>query len=360
MAACITDSDCAANYSNAFCCDEDWCLEDESNLTVVCFCKPNWVGDQCDTVLYWVYGVCGSIIVCYLTVASAVLLRRKRLGLGAEGKGAGPVGSSATWTSSWVGARVLAAFRAAALLACAVVQMNQFVVKGARPLLAYTVWNFNLCTLYFALAFVDSARNLRRGALVGGGHGGGGSMDTLQHIMTAVLEVELPSALLVDLVTWGVLLPATMASGNGDVLLNPTSFVQHGANAVLLLIDFSLSGMRFRRWHVLLCCGWPCCYGVFHIIYTATGNWPIYFFLNMSSPFTFVWFLGLLGIHAAFFYLCVCASGCKRGAPEGEAARSGEEPGEVALVGKTGTKLRAHLSATQSLPVDVPIDQTKV
>jgi len=63
-------------------------------------------------------------------------------------------------------------------------------------------------------------------------------MDVLSHVVTAVLEVELPSALLVDLVTWSVLLPATIAGGNGSVLLNATSYVQHGANAVVLLIDF--------------------------------------------------------------------------------------------------------------------------
>ena len=98
--------------------------------------------------------------------------------------------------------------------------------------------------MYFALAFADSARNLRSGA-----SGGRGTMDALQHVVTAVLEVELPSALLVDLVTWTVLLPIS----DGNQLLNPTSYMQHAVNAVLLLADFSMSGVRFRRWHVLLC-----------------------------------------------------------------------------------------------------------
>ena len=128
-----------------------------------------------------------------------------------------------------------------------------------------------------------------------------------------------------------------------------------------------LSGMRFRHWHVLLCMAWPCLYGVFHVVYTGAGNWPVYFFLNMTSPLTVVWFLALrarllhtqcrtlpwllivlcklrevffpygdrdfaailtmvwafrnrLGIHAGFFGLCVCASGSKRG---GAAAKGG-------------------------------------
>ena len=73
---CIVDADCAEDYSNAFCCEKDWCLEDDSNATAVCFCSPNYVGARCETVLYWVYGLCSTVIVSYLVVTTVVLVRK--------------------------------------------------------------------------------------------------------------------------------------------------------------------------------------------------------------------------------------------------------------------------------------------
>ena len=160
----------------------------------------------------------------------------------------------------------------------------------------FTVWNFHLCILLLGLSFYGSVRNLRNKQQTET------KDDVVLRAVELIMQVELSSLLLVVLVTWTVLLPSVEDPSS---LLNWTSYFQHGINAILLLIEYALNATRFNPRNLGYVVLWPTMYAVFHMLYTGLGsNYAIYFFLDMTTPFTIITFLVLLLIHILFFYIC--------------------------------------------------------
>jgi hypothetical protein len=222
----------------------------------------------------------------------------------------------------------LAVFRGTVLLILVSVQIYQYGRDGPLgPLIYFTVWNFHLCILVFALSFYGSVRNLK-----GNSAPSSSQPDRVLDVARLALQVELPSLLLVVLVTWSVLLPSVE---DKSVLLNTTSYFQHGINAVFLLIEFAINSTKFKTRDVALLIAWPTLYGVFHMVYTGIfQHYAVYFFLDMTTHATIVAFLALLLVHTCFFFLCQCFGRAKK--VDDEEAGEEEEAAESGGVGVGG------------------------
>lgn len=143
---------------------------------------------------------------------------------------------SATWQTqvSWLPPVVLLVFRLAAF-GVALWQLGRLLLPnggaGFFAYNAYTVWNYTLLTLYFAIASVHSLCGVLRDDKAGGQAavgdvndreaalmpGGGAALAAWHHKLQLVLfEIELPAALLVTLIFWTVLAPGAVASARCD------------------------------------------------------------------------------------------------------------------------------------------------
>ena len=90
-------------------------------------------------------------------------------------------------------------------------------------LLPPTPQNFTLCVAYFAGSGILTCT-----ALVGRP-----TPPWAWRVVRLLLMIELPSALLVDIVTWTLLLPAVTREGHPEMLVNPFSFHMHAFNVRL-------------------------------------------------------------------------------------------------------------------------------
>jgi hypothetical protein len=99
--------------------------------------------------------------------------------------------------------------------------------------MTYTVLNFYILTAYFGMGSVISWQ------LVAGKLNDSQPMTFLQRVHLVTLEVELPNAIMLDLVFWGLLVPMALAAG-GDTsgLTNFFSFAQHLVNVFLIIGDY--------------------------------------------------------------------------------------------------------------------------
>jgi hypothetical protein len=136
------------------------------------------------------------------------------------------------------------------------------------------------------------------------------AMTTLQRIHQVTMEIELPSAVMLDMVVWLLLLPSALAAEVEPAgLLDYYSFVMHLANAFLIVADFCLTNVQFVRGHVYFMLCLPFVYGMYHqslMLNQALNDWnscPVYAFLRMDSPLYVGWLVVLVLAHLPFFFL---------------------------------------------------------
>jgi len=155
--------------------------------------------------------------------------------------------------------------------------------KPKHPLFFFTVWNFNLQVLFFAVAFFASAAHLLRGAcpwqpaICGATH--------------RLFSICLPSSLLVALIEWTLLFPNDTTDDQQAADLSVTSFTAHGINAFALLIELFVNQMVVRPAHLVYPLAWASAYVVFTWIQQQTfgGVWP-YFFMPLDTYVAFGWY----------------------------------------------------------------------
>ena len=119
--------------------------------------------------------------------------------------------------------------------------------------------------------------------------------------------VELPAALLVDTVTWVVLVPEAekLSGGNANAsYFSSGSIHMHLINVVILLVDFFATDVSFLCWDVWMIVPWPCWYGFFTICYSAAGHEPVYPFLHFRNYRVLGWLVGLVLMHVIFYFVC--------------------------------------------------------
>jgi len=278
-------------------------------------------------------------------------------------------------SSPAVSDRALLRWRAsvAGLMGC--LSLYQKYRRGLRVARFYTVLSWDLLTLYFALAALATHRRLRGGDRAGGR--GGGGMSRLELFVVGLFNMLGTTTLNVCLTTWLVLYPMLRASPEpelrrvaGMLASTPTSWLQHGGNVALLLVDAGLCAtpLSLRMYE-----GFQAVYAVAYIAFAAwlrrTAGYWLYLFLDHSLPVAPVVFLLFYAAHYAFYgAFCVAVAGARRwlhagpGAAEGRGGRGGGpaapaagKGGRSRSRGRSKTPARARGRARSPSPDGTPL-----
>ncbi|KAJ1624979.1 hypothetical protein T492DRAFT_1042989 [Pavlovales sp. CCMP2436] len=206
---------------------------------------------------------------------------------------------------SRLGTIVLAVLRGGFCAVLVVVSARS--ITRSPDLTYFTIWNLLLQTAYFGIAALAGVVLLVRGPGGAGEHWGA-------RIVYRGFCVCVPCSVYVSLVTWCVLLPQAVQSGNSAlvaVLVGPLSWFQHLANTCLLLVDFCANSMLIHSSAVVFLVGWIVAYVVSSwVSFAVLGYWP-YFFLVLSSNTPVVYF-GFAMLAVLLFGLAMCASALKQ------------------------------------------------
>ena len=135
-----------------------------------------------------------------------------------------------------------------------------------------------------------------------------GALAPLSAAAVALFHVALPSSLIVVVVTWVVLFPmlvnspdARVAARARDLFLNPTSYAQHGGNALLALGDLALNSIPASPYLMAGLGAYSSTFAVWAFAFwRATGRW-LYPFLNAHKRWAPAAYAGLYIAHWVFF-----------------------------------------------------------
>ncbi|OQR80716.1 hypothetical protein ACHHYP_17276 [Achlya hypogyna] len=168
---------------------------------------------------------------------------------------------------------------------------------GVKMLSYYTVWNFLLQAVYFiwAIKYQLSTFGSRKGLVAVSREG---------CVLNAFFDICFANSILVIIIYWGL-------------LYNPKmlwySYIQHGGNTLLLLLDFWGNRFVVQTRSVVAVLLFPTIYGVFVWISNVTwldGWWP-YYFLKTDEPTAPLWVLGVFAGHFAAFAVALGISTIK-------------------------------------------------
>ncbi|KDO20577.1 hypothetical protein SPRG_13608 [Saprolegnia parasitica CBS 223.65] len=188
-------------------------------------------------------------------------------------------------------------FRFAMLALYAAVLIAEAEYLGIKMVSFYTVWNFILQGIYYLWAIkyqlaTSGSREKPITVTREGAH------------LNSLFSICFANSLLVIVVYWGF-------------LYNPNmrwySYIQHGGNTLLFLIEFALNGFLVQGTDVIYVSLFPAIYAIFIWISNATwlnGWWP-YRFLAMETPVAPLWYIGIFLGHFVMFGLALAISSAK-------------------------------------------------
>jgi hypothetical protein len=192
--------------------------------------------------------------------------------------------------------RLLFWFRCCCFLWSFYVTAMQMYLSNFINLIYFTVWNYTLLTVYFALATWYSLRRLHSDT-------GGNRYATnlTQRFFLIVYPIVLTMTFFVDAITWEVLFPDSVASHTEYAFLNFSSINMHSINFFMMMVELLLNRLPIKSHHVIYLMLWtaiyaPCGWSY----YFLTGKW-VYFFLNFETYSCVAWLIGLLVILQLFF-----------------------------------------------------------
>jgi len=182
------------------------------------------------------------------------------------------------WAAQRAGAACLLAFRASCATVWITVMVSAAQEGDSRIYLFFTTWNYLLQATYFVLSAVAGARLLWKPHWA--------LLETraeraLARAVWALFSVCLPSSVMVTVVLWGVLLPATLRSGSSaaiDAMLSASSFAQHLVNTILLMLDFAVNHMLVDTSTLVLVVCWNVAYVLFEwVAHSMSAKWTYFF-----------------------------------------------------------------------------------
>uniref|UniRef100_A0A803M7A7 Uncharacterized protein n=1 Tax=Chenopodium quinoa TaxID=63459 RepID=A0A803M7A7_CHEQI len=122
-----------------------------------------------------------------------------------------------------------------------------------------------------------------------------GGVGFLGSLMLIVYQISAGASMLTDLVFWCILVP--MMAGKQFELTLLIGFI-HSLNAVFLVIDSLLNALPFQWFGFTYFILWSVTYITFQWILHACGfTWWPYPFLELSTPWAPLWYLGMAVIH---------------------------------------------------------------
>ncbi|KAH7623901.1 hypothetical protein Ndes2526B_g01147 [Nannochloris sp. 'desiccata'] len=217
---------------------------------------------------------------------------------------------------------VLLAYRLAMLLICLGIGLEQLLRRGPIVLAFFTVWNWWLLTVYFALSSAASlrsvnaaTRNSRRTTITTRTTTAALEShhllpaDWIEKSAATIFHVIVPISIMIDLTTWFVLIPALMSFPDPEQVLKWQqlmfcfqSYMQHGGNAVMILGDLVLNKIPLMfTWGQAWVALWVSAFGVWSVAFFVITGRFIYPFLDAHKPMAWVGYLALYAANVGMF-----------------------------------------------------------
>jgi len=114
-------------------------------------------------------------------------------------------------------------------------------------------------------------------------------------------EIELPVSLMVTLMVWCYLYPASTEDDKAG-WLTFSSISMHAVNFVLMLVDFLVSGWRINKMHFPLPAMWASLYLLWHLIGNQVWGLMCYPIMYTDKPIFIAWGIALLVLIEALFF----------------------------------------------------------
>lgn len=255
---------------------------------------------------------------------------------------------------------IVAAYSSALLL------HNIFIKAGGlKGLCFFTVWSYILLAVYFWAAAVAGWIHRKR---TGDQNEEACSLESARSPFTfadplpsplarcchLLFQTLVASALMLDVVLWGVLYPTDKSPGH-ETELNFVSYNMHALNLVFVVVDMVFNRHPVVMRDIAVAVLWPVIYSMFTVLRVVVSPskrgcltehakpacdtpappknygqvvWP-YFFMDTSKPLAAAWYLGL----ALFFAACyagIAGISRLREARSVRAARGQTESSEIA------------------------------
>ena len=219
----------------------------------------------------------------------------------------------------------LAWFRIAVFLYVTTINVWSFSQDGgAAELRFFTVWNYCLVNVVFALGAAVSL--LSRAATPCCCSANNNADETslwdtlsgnrepsvadahkaLRAAFNVVAKIELGHCILVTLVYWIALRPGEgkLSAHNEFMTVN-----KHALNSVFMLAEFAFGRVLIRASDAYAHFGFLMTYAAFALVYQhIAGGSPIYFFLNTKKAAIFLWLFAIVAFSGILFILWVLAS----------------------------------------------------
>ncbi|CAH8338881.1 unnamed protein product [Eruca vesicaria subsp. sativa] len=284
--------------------------------------------------LNWRVFLCALILLAPLVLA-AFLIRRYE-GKRREGESPGTLYKDEAWTTclKTVHPRWLLAFRVFSFVAMLSLLIADVVRIRGGVFYFYTQWTFTLVTLYFGYGSLlsiygcyiynkeggesytyTSIGDAEQGTYTppiifeeavntakpcGNTHSEAPLREAAGfwvYIFQVLFQTCAGAVVLTDIVFWGLIYPFTKG-----YRLTFLRVCMHSLNAVFLLGDTCLNSLRFPLFRISYFAFWSCIFVAYQWIIHAFSNlwWP-YQFLDLSSPYAPLWYLGVALVHIPCF-----------------------------------------------------------
>ncbi|CAH9096895.1 unnamed protein product [Cuscuta epithymum] len=176
------------------------------------------------------------------------------------------------------------------------------VLHGIGIFYFYTQWTLTLVTFYFGVGSLQSIYGMKS------------SKDLASEIENSDVESSIGSyaaqiifqmcsgaVVLTDIVFWLIIYPFLTDS---DYQLHFLDVCLHSVNAVFLLGEVALNRLSFPFFRIAYFLLWTCGFVIFQwIIHMCVSMWWPYSFLDLSSPYAPLWYLGVGALHFPCFFV---------------------------------------------------------
>ena len=198
----------------------------------------------------------------------------------------------------------------------------------------YTVWNFHLVLVYFAIGTWFSYQGMTATKIVQDvqqiviepHHESSYTSrsaglpkllpQALEKIQHAIMNVELTCAPLICLVVWTILFEGVAyKDGLPEAIVKFITYndvIQHLVNVFMVWTDFYLNDLSVITSHVWIMYFWMLTYTMFHSLMWVHDCFLAYPFMNLKTAWVFLYGILLSVLHGFFYGVAICCSKRKR------------------------------------------------